>query len=109
MKITTDRLILNIICLIMDDIRNSSCQADTINISVTSIKYLVTCQFVYLIYISWNFKMYVLRYMWCWFCRLCTGIRCEHKFAINAALVKQFNAIKNKSCRRALGVTILKI
>ena len=34
MKVTTDRLIkliklLNIICLIIDDIRNSSCQADT--------------------------------------------------------------------------------
>ena len=30
---------------------------------LTFIKYLVTCQFVYLIYISSNFKMYVLR--WC--------------------------------------------
>ena len=40
---------------------------------------------------------------------LCTGIRCEHKFAINAALVRQFNAIKSKSCLRALVVTILKI
>ena len=40
---------------------------------------------------------------------LCTGIRCEHMFAINAALVRQFNAIKSKSCLRALGVTILKI
>ena len=39
----------------------------------------------------------------------CFGIRCEHKFAINAALVRQFNAIKCKSCPRALGVTILKI
>ena len=39
----------------------------------------------------------------------CTGIRCEHKFAINAALVREFNAIKSKSCLRALGVTILKI
>ena len=39
----------------------------------------------------------------------CTGIRCKHKFAINAALVRQFNAIKSKSCLRALGVTILKI
>ena len=37
----------------------------------------------------------------------CTGIRCEHKFAINAALVRQFNEIK--SCLRALGVNILKI
>ena len=39
----------------------------------------------------------------------CAGIRCEHKLAINAALVRQFNAIKSKSCLRALGVTILKI
>ena len=36
----------------------------------------------------------------------CSGIRCEHKFAINAALVRQFNAIKSKNCLRALGVTI---
>ena len=27
---------------------------------------------------------------------LSTGIKCEHKFAINAALVRQFNAIKRK-------------
>ena len=40
---------------------------------------------------------------------LCSGIRCEHKFAINAGLVRQSNAIKRKSCLRALGVTILKI
>ena len=40
---------------------------------------------------------------------LCSGIRCEHKFAINAAIVRQFNAIKSKSCLRALGVTIMKI
>ena len=39
----------------------------------------------------------------------CTGIRCEHKFVINVALVRQFNAIKSKSCLRALGVTILKM
>ena len=39
----------------------------------------------------------------------CFGIRCEHKLAINAALVKQFNAIKSKSCLGALSVTILKI
>ena len=39
----------------------------------------------------------------------CSGIRCEHKFAINAGLVRQFNAIKSKSGLRALGVTILKI
>ena len=38
----------------------------------------------------------------------CTGIRCEHKFAINAAQVRQFNVIKSKSCLRALDVTILK-
>ena len=38
----------------------------------------------------------------------CSEIRCEHKFAINAGLVRQFNAIKKKSCLRALGVTILK-
>ena len=38
-----------------------------------------------------------------------TGIRCDYKFAINAAPVRQFNAIKSKSCLRALGVTILKI
>ena len=25
-----------------------------------------------------------------------TGIRCEHEFAMNAALVRQFNAIKSK-------------
>ena len=40
---------------------------------------------------------------------LCSGIRCEYKFAINAGLVRQFNAIKRKSSLRALGVTILKI
>ena len=40
---------------------------------------------------------------------LCSGIRCQHKFATNATLVRQFNAIKTKSCLRALGVTILKI
>ena len=41
--------VLNIICLIIDDIRNSSCLADTgsysavwISTSITSIKYLVT-------------------------------------------------------------------
>ena len=34
-----------------------------ISTSIASIKYLVACQFVYLIYISSNFKMYVLRYM----------------------------------------------
>ena len=39
----------------------------------------------------------------------CTGIRCEHKFAINVALVRQFNAIKSKSFLRALGVTILEM
>ena len=39
----------------------------------------------------------------------CPGIRCEHKFAINAALVRQFNAIESESRFRALGVTILKI
>ena len=39
----------------------------------------------------------------------CSGIRCEHKFAINAAPVTQFNAIKSKRCLRALSVTILKI
>ena len=39
----------------------------------------------------------------------CTGIRCEHKFAMNVGLVRQFNVIKNKSYLRALGVTILKI
>ena len=40
---------------------------------------------------------------------LCSGIRCELKFAINVALVRQFNEIKSKSCLRVLGVTILKI
>ena len=39
----------------------------------------------------------------------CSGIRCEHKFAINEGLVRQFNAIKRKSCLRALGIIILKI
>ena len=39
----------------------------------------------------------------------CSGIRCEDKFAINVALVRQFNTIKSKSCLRALGVTTLKI
>ena len=39
----------------------------------------------------------------------CSGIRCEHKFAISARLVRQFNAMIRKSCLRALGVTILKI
>ena len=39
----------------------------------------------------------------------CSGIRCEQKCAINEGLVGQFNAIKRKSCLRALGVTILKI
>ena len=39
-----------------------------ISTSITSIKYLATRQFLYLIYITSNFKMYVLRYMWCKFC-----------------------------------------
>ena len=37
----------------------------------------------------------------------CTGIRCQHKFAVNVALVRQFSAIKSKYCLRALGVSIL--
>ena len=39
-----------------------------ISTSITSIKYLVTLKFVYLIHTSFNFKMYVLRYMWFQFC-----------------------------------------
>ena len=39
----------------------------------------------------------------------CSVIRCEHKFALNAGLVRQFNAVKRENCPRALGVTILKI
>ena len=35
--------------------------------------------------------------------------RCQHKFGINVALVRQFSAIKSKNCLRALGVTNLKI
>ena len=35
----------------------------------------------------------------------CTEIRCEHKFAINAALMRQFNKIKSKSCLRAENMT----
>ena len=33
----------------------------------------------------------------------CTGIRYQHKFAINMASVRQFSAIKSKNCLRALG------
>ena len=32
-----------------------------------------------------------------------TGIRCEHKFAINAALVRQFNAVKSKKLPQSSG------
>ena len=39
----------------------------------------------------------------------CMGMKCQHKFAINVASVRQFSAIKRKNCYRALGVNILKI
>ena len=38
----------------------------------------------------------------------CTAIRCQHKFAIHVALVRQFSPVKTKNCLRALGVINLK-
>ena len=75
---------------------------------ITSVKYLVICQFVCLMNTASNFfcmfrGTFLVPVLWC------TGIRCQHTFAINMALVRQFSAINSKNCFRALGVTNLKI
>ena len=56
------------------------------------VSYLYSIKFLYVC-----FEVHVVLILWC------TGTRCQHKFAINVVLVRQFSAIKSKNCHWASG------